>query len=87
MAAVEEAGGWCYRCYGQVPLRRAGSDHLLHLRLSAAIVACWPLLLLPRRPWRCSVCGSTRVTPHRRTILRLMHEKRHGRAGHEVEWT
>ena len=86
MATVDEAGGWCYRCYGQVPLRRAGNDGLVYLRLSAAVVACWPLLLLPRLRWRCGACGSARVTARRRTILRLMQQKRHGRPGHKVEW-
>lgn len=90
MASREETVGWCYRCYGHVLLRRRGINHVLHLLLGVATVACWPLIwVLPariRQPWRCSVCGSARTTTDARRILRLMYEKRHGGSGHRVEW-
>lgn len=90
MAAVGETSGWCYRCYGHVLLRRARIDHLLHLRLSVVTVVCWPLIWVRpaqiRQPWRCSACGSARITTHERTILQLMQEKRYGTADHYVEW-
>lgn len=60
--AVQEATGFCKVCQRQVMIRRAGTNHVLHLLLSIFTAGLWlPIWILSSIKiggWRCSACGS-----------------------------
>ncbi len=62
---VQEKSGFCEACNKQVMVRRKGTNHLLHLILSILTgvwIIVWILASIFTDDWRCSQCGSTKIS-------------------------
>ena len=64
--ADQERSGFCGVCNKQVLVRRKGTNHLLHLILSILTaglwVIVWILASIKFGGWRCTQCGSTKIS-------------------------
>lgn len=64
--AEQKSGGFCQQCNGQRVVFRKGTNHILHLLLSVFTLGLWLIVWIGVTVkfggWRCSVCGSARVS-------------------------
>ena len=64
--AVQEKSGICEARNKSVMVRRKGTNHILHLILSLLTaglwVIVWIMVSVKIGGWRCSQCGSTKVS-------------------------
>jgi len=64
--AEERKGGYCKNCDAQVIVWRKGTNHILHLLLTLVTLGwwliVWILISVKFGGWRCSQCGSTKVS-------------------------
>jgi len=60
--AFQEAGGYCSKCGKDVLVRRAGTNHILHLILTIITGGLWAIIWILSAikfgGWRCTQCGS-----------------------------
>ncbi len=64
--ADQEKSGMCKVCSKQVMVRRKGTNHILHLILTllnfGLWVIIWILISVKFGGWRCTQCGSTKIS-------------------------
>ncbi|MCR9096300.1 MAG: hypothetical protein NXI30_18900 [bacterium] len=66
MASYDETGGYCGYCEKRVMVRRAGTNHILHLILTVLTAGLWLVIwagsAIKAGGWRCPTCGSKAST-------------------------
>ena len=64
--ADDRKGGMCTDCRKRVVVFRKGTNHILHLILSVLTAGLWLIVwfgsAIKFGGWRCTECGSTRVS-------------------------
>ena len=60
--AMQYKSGFCKRCNDQRKVERAGTNNILYLLLAIVWLIIWGLGALNIGGWRCSTCGSKKVS-------------------------
>ena len=64
--SIQQRSGYCKACGAQVLVQRKGTNHILRLLLTLATsgvwIIVWILAGIKIGGWRCSHCGSKRVS-------------------------
>lgn len=64
--AEDKKGGYCDNCEKSVVVFRKGTNHILHLLMSVVTAGFWLIIwvlsAIKFGGWRCTECGSTRVS-------------------------
>lgn len=64
--ADERRGGYCNNCKADRVVFRPGTSHILHLLLTLVTMGLWLIVWFGSAVkfggWRCSVCGSKKIS-------------------------